>query len=134
MKSILNVKTTSNLIKFISGYNICSGIEGQQAKKKHLLLTVPKIFDFFQNSSVPFHRVTFDHSVSCVLLIDKPNESCKNSNKFERNALSTTKKLLKRKENNITYYTSKDKCPNFKNFFRTPKINNSNLSNKKQRT
>ena len=102
MKSILNVKTTSNLIKFISGYNICSGIEGQQAKKKHLLLTVPKTFDFFQNSSVPFHRVTFDHSVSCVLLIDKPNESCKNSKTFERNTLSNKKKLLKRKENNIT--------------------------------
>ena len=32
------------------------------------------------------------------------------------------------------YYTSKDKWPNFRNFFRTPKINNSNLSNEKQRT
>ena len=29
----------------------------------------------------------------------------------------------------IKYYTSKDKCPNFTNFFRMPKINNSNLSN-----
>ena len=37
-----------------------------------------------------------------MLLIDKPNESCKNSIKFERNALSTIKKLLKRKEKNIT--------------------------------
>ena len=27
------------------------------------------------------------------------------------------------------YYTSKDKCPNFLNFFRMLKINNSNLSN-----
>ena len=26
------------------------------------------------------------------------------------------------------------KCPNFTNFFRTPKINNSNLPNEKQRT
>ena len=34
-----------------------------------------------------------------MFLIDKPNESCKNSIKFERNALSTTKK---RKEKNIT--------------------------------
>ena len=32
----------------------------------------------------------------------------------------------------IKYYTSKDKCPNFTNFFRMPKINNSNLSNEKQ--
>ena len=35
-------------------------------------------------------QVTFDHSVSCVLLIDKPNEVCQNSKKFERNAISTT--------------------------------------------
>ena len=51
----------------------------------------PKTFDFSQNFSAPFHRVTFDHSISCVLLIDKPNESCQNSKKFERNAISTTK-------------------------------------------
>ena len=30
----------------------------------------------------------------------------------------------------IKYYTSKDKCPNFTNFFRMPKINNSNLKMK----
>ena len=40
------------------------------------------------------------------------------------------KKLLKRKENNIT--TSKEKCLNFANFFKTPKTNNSNKSNEKQ--
>ena len=33
----------------------------------------------------------------------------------------------------IKYYTSKNKCPNFTNFFRMPKINNSNLSNEKQK-
>ena len=44
MKSILNVKTTSNLIKFISGYNICSGIEGQQAKKKTFVINSTKNF------------------------------------------------------------------------------------------
>ena len=32
------------------------------------------------------------------------------------------------------YYTSKDKCPSFANFSRRPIINNSNLSNEKQRT
>ena len=31
------------------------------------------------------------------------------------------------------YYTSKYKCPNFTNFFRMHKINNSNLSNEKQK-
>ena len=31
------------------------------------------------------------------------------------------------------YYTSKDKCLNFTNFFRMPKIINSNLSNEKQK-
>ena len=93
MKSI-KCKKTSNLIKVISSYNICSGIKNQQAKKPICHL-VPKAFDFFQNSSVLFHQVIFDHSISCVLLIDKPNESCKSSKTFERNTLSTKKKLLK---------------------------------------
>ena len=64
---------------------------------------MPKIFDFSQNSSVLFHRATFDNSISCMLLIDKPNESFQNSKNFERNATSTTKKkVLKRKGNSIT--------------------------------
>ena len=79
----IKCKKTSNLIKIISSYNICSRIKSKQAKT----------FDFFQNSSVLFHQVTFDHSISCVLLIDKPNESFKNSKTFERNILSTRKKL-----------------------------------------
>ena len=37
-----------------------------------------------------------------MLLIDKPNESCQNFKKFKRNAISTTKKLLKRKGNSVT--------------------------------
>ena len=53
--------------------------------KNHLSLTVPKTFDFSQNSSVLFHRVTCDHSISFVLLIDEPNECCKNSKNSERN-------------------------------------------------
>ena len=40
------------------------------------------------------------------------------------------KKVFKKK---IKYYTSKDKCLNFTNFFRMPKINNSNLSKEKQK-
>ena len=62
-----------------------------------------KTFDFSQNCSAPFHQANFDHSISCVLLIDKPNECCQNSKKFEGNAIPTTKKkLLKRKGNSIT--------------------------------
>ena len=99
MKYILNVKTTSNLTKCISSHNIYSGIKSEQVKKK-------KPFDIqyqkLLNSSVPFHRVTLDHSISCVLFIDKPNESCKNSKKIERNAISTTKKAWKRNGNTIT--------------------------------
>ena len=98
MKSILNVKTTlSDLIKIISNYNICSGIKSQQSKKKICH------FDFSYNSSVLFHQVTFYRSVSCVLLIDKPNESCKNSIQFERNALSTTIKAFKKKIKKILH-------------------------------
>ena len=100
-KTMKNI-TLSNLIKVTSYYNICSGILDEQAKKIAICHSVPKTFDFSQNSSVPFHQVTFYRSISCVLLIDKSNESCRNCIKFERNALSTTKKLLKRKEKNIT--------------------------------
>ena len=70
-------KKTSNLIKVISTYNICSGIKSQQAKKKTISHSVPKTFDLSQNSSVPFHQVTFYHSISYMLLKDKPNESRK---------------------------------------------------------
>ena len=40
------------------------------------------------------------------------------------------KKAFKKK---TKYYTSKDKCSSFTNFFRMPEINNSNLSNQKQK-
>ena len=39
------------------------------------------------------------------------------------------KKAFKKKRKQ--YYASKGKCPNFTNFFRITKINNSNLSNEK---
>ena len=90
---------------------IISALELKFSKKKnHLSLAVPKSFDFSQNSSVPFHWVIFDHSISWVLLIDKPHESCKNSKNFERNALSTTKKAFK---NKIKYYTQQRQMSQF---------------------
>ena len=76
--------------KYIYSHKICSGIKSQPVKKK-LCHSVPKTLDFSQNYSVPFHRVTFDHLISCVLLIDKANESCQNYKKFKRNAISTAK-------------------------------------------
>ena len=84
------------LIKGTSSHKICSGVKSQQVKKT-ICHSVPKTLDFSQNYSVPFHRVTFGHSISCVLLIDKPNESCQNSKKFKGNAISTTKKGFKKK-------------------------------------
>ena len=76
MISILNVKKeTSNLIKGICRDKICSGIKTQPVKKS-IFHSVPKTFDFSQNYSVRFHQLTFDHSISCGLLIDKSNESC----------------------------------------------------------
>ena len=84
-------KKGSNLIKGVSSHNICSAIKSQHVKK-NIYHSVPKTFDFSQNSSVLFHRVTFDHPISCAVLIDKPNESCQNSKMFEKNATSTTKK------------------------------------------
>ena len=91
-------KKASNLIKIISSYNICSWIKSQKVKKPFVIQN-QKLLIFFQNSSAPFHRVIFDHSISWVFLINKPNESCENSKTFERNTLSTKIKLLKRKEN-----------------------------------
>ena len=67
-------------------------------QKKNLSLTVPKAFDFSQNSSVAFHRVTFDHSSSFVLLLDKPNKSCKFPKKsLKQMPYPPQKKFLKRK-------------------------------------
>ena len=129
MKSILHVKRHLTWLKvylvIISAREL--KVNKQKKNSRHL---VPKAFDFSHNSSVPFHWVTFGHSISCVLLIDKPNESSQNSKKFERNVISTTKKAFKKKRKDIR----KDKCPHFTNFFRTAKINNSKLSNEKQRT
>ena len=84
-------------MKGISSHNICSGIKSQHVKQT-ICHSVPKTFDFSQNSSVPFHRATFDLSISCVLLIDKPNESCQNSKKN----WNRCHKLFKRKWNSIT--------------------------------
>ena len=79
------------MIKGISSHKICSEIKSQQVKKsiqyqKHLI--------FLKITLLHFHRFTFDHSVSCVLLIDKPNEGCQNIKKVKRNAISTTKKYF----------------------------------------
>ena len=102
MKSILNVKIkTSNLIKCICSHKICSGMKIQPVKRT-ICHSVPKTFSFSQSYSVPFHRVTFDHSISCVLLIDKPNESCQNSKKIKEMAYPPRKTFLKRKGNRIT--------------------------------
>ena len=57
-------KKTSNLIKGASSHNICSGIQSQQVRK-HLWFSTKKL-SFFHNSSVPFHRLTIDHSISCA--------------------------------------------------------------------
>ena len=84
MKSRLSVKKHLTWLKLY--LVIISALELKVNKpKNHLSLTVPKTFDFSQNSSVLFHRVTCDHSISFVLLIDEPNECCKNSKNSERN-------------------------------------------------
>ena len=58
-------------------------------------------------------------------------KAVKTQKKMERNAISTQKELLKRK-GNITQ--APQIVAYFINFFRTPKINNSYLSNYKKRT
>ena len=81
-------------------------------KKPFLINSTKKIFSL--NSSAPIHRVTFNHSISCVLLIDKPNESCENSKKKNLKEMSyppQKKKLLKRKI--IILQQQRQKMPQF---------------------
>ena len=55
---------------------IISALEIKVNKHKNIHLSFStKNFCFSQNSSVPFHQLTFYRSISCVLLIDKQNES-----------------------------------------------------------
>ena len=56
-------------------------------------------------------------------------KAAKTQKKMERNAISIQKKLLKRKGNSAQ---ASQIVSNFINFFRTPKINNSYLSNDKK--
>ena len=92
IKSILNVKK-HHLIKFISKCNIYCRIKSPQ-QKKHICHSVPKTFDFSQNSSVPFHQVTFHHSISSVPLIDKPNQSSKTPKKVKEMPYPLQKAIL----------------------------------------
>ena len=43
----------------------------KQKKKTAICHSVPKTFDFSQNFYVPFHQVTFYHSISCVKKLHK---------------------------------------------------------------
>ena len=101
MKSIPNVKKHLTLSKGISSHDVCSGVKSQQVKTKHLSFSTRNVSSIPKTSektfSVLFHRVTFDHSVSCVLLRHKPNGSYKNYQKFERMPYPPQKRLLKKK-------------------------------------
>ena len=57
---------------------IISSLELKGNKYKKPCVIQYQKLDFSQSSSDPFYWVTFDHLLSCVLLIDKPNESCQN--------------------------------------------------------
>ena len=102
---------TSSLIKGISNHHISSGIKSQPVKKT-LCYSVPKTFDFAQNSSFPFHHVPFRHNlITCVLLTDKPNKSCQNSKKLERNVISATKKKSFQNEKEIVLHQKRQILP-----------------------
>ena len=94
------------------------------------------IYDFSQKSSVPCHPINFDHSVSCVLLIEKTDKSYQILKEI---SYQPRKKLLKRKGNSITPAKTnalilQTSSEHLKLTIQTPKTNNSNSSNKKQRT
>ena len=100
MKSILTVKKASNLIIVMPSYNIYSGIKSQQAIKKQFVIQYQKLLIFFRIPLFCFIKLLSSISISFFLRSTK--KSCKNSKTFQGNTLSTKKKLLKRKENNIT--------------------------------
>ena len=91
--NLLNVKKTSNLIKVISSYNICSGIKSQQAKKPFIIISTKTflripLFHFIESLSNI-------HPISWVFLIDKPNKSYKNSKKLKEMPYPPQKKKRK---------------------------------------
>ena len=95
MRSTLNVEKTSNRMLYLV---IITAPELKVSKQEKPFVIQYQKHDFFQNSSVPFHQVTFDHSILYVLLTDKPNKSCKNSKTFERTTLSTKKAFKKERK------------------------------------
>ena len=125
--NLLNVKKTSSLIKVISSYNICSGIKSQQVEKPLVIQYQKYFFSEFlcSISSSHFWPLNF----LCAFNWETKWKLQKLKNILKEIAYPP-KKAFKKK---IKYYTGKDKCPSFTNFFRMPKINNSNLSKEKQK-
>ena len=84
------------MVKGISSHNIYSGNRSQQINKNNCH-SLPKTFDFSQNSSIPFHQVTFDHSISCVFLIDNQKKAAKTAKNLKEMPYPPQKRALKKK-------------------------------------
>ena len=126
MTSIKCKQKASNLIKVISV--LISGIKSQQAKKT-FVIQYQNLLIFLRISLFHFIKSFFwSFNFMCAFnwLTEWKLQKLKNIWK---------KYLIHEKafKKNIKYYTSKDKCPNFTNFLTMSKINNSNLSNEKQK-
>ena len=107
---------------------LISGIKSQQAKKP-FVIQYQNLLIFLRIPLVHFIKSFFwSFNFMCAFnwLTEWKLQKLKNIWK---------KYLIHEKafKKNIKYYTSKDKCPNFTNFFTMSKINNSNLSNEKQK-
>ena len=74
--------------------------KNQKCKKKNISHSVQKLLIFHRIPLFHFIKSLFYHSISYVVLIDKPNER---NEKVERNALSTTKKAFKKKRKKILH-------------------------------
>ena len=88
-KSIKNI-TLSNLIKYISTFNICSGVTNENAKSGSTLHTAPKIFNPIEDPGI--HETTFYRVNNCLIL--SKSSTCENCLKFQKNR----EKSLIRKE------------------------------------
>lgn len=88
-KSMKNI-TLSNLIKYITTFNICSGVTNDNAKSGSTLHSVPKIFNPMEDPAV--HQTTFYRVNSCLIL--SKSSICENCSKFQKNR----EKMFNRKE------------------------------------
>ena len=91
--------TVSNLVKVLSNYNICSGINDPAAAVSFIEHSVPKFFSLSSAdaSTSPLYQSKFYRHPSCTVLLPTDSTQCSHCNKAEIKEI----KNLKKKEQNL---------------------------------